>query len=304
MSDQLLNTTVKDRYQINSELGKGAFGNIYLAVDKEKNIEVALKVEKINPNLVLRKEYDTLKELEGGIGIPRVYDFITHNDKNIMVFEKLGKSLEFFKNYVPRHLSLKTVLMLSQQMITRVQYLHNSGFIHRDIKPENFTMGLDLRANQVYIIDFGLAKRYIESSGNHIKMISGKKLTGTARYCSIWTHEGLEQSRRDDLEVLGMNMIYLLKGDLPWQGLPGNNKNEKYSNIYRKKKSTTIEMLCANLPNEFKDYLRYCRILDFDQIPDYVYLKRILKQLFFKLKYTYDLKFDWMIQNEEEKKDE
>lgn len=304
MNDQFLNATIKDRYKVNSILGKGAFGKIYSAFDNENNIEVALKVENASPNLILRKEYDTLKELEGGIGIPRVYDFITYNDRNIMIFEKLGKSLEFFKECPPGRLSLKTVLMLSQQMITRVQYLHGRGFIHRDIKPDNFTMGLDLRANQVYIIDFGLARRYIDHNRIHIKFITGKKLTGTARYCSIWTHDGIEQSRRDDMEILGINMIYLLKGSLPWQGLPGNTKSEKNSNISNWKKRTSIETLCENLPYEFKDYLRYCRTLDFEQTPDYQYLKRIFKKLFFKLKYTFDLEFDWMIPKNEEIKDD
>ena len=126
--------------------------------------------------------------------------------------------------------------------------------------------------NNIYIIDFGLAKCYKNSEGEHIPFREGKNLAGTARYASINTHIGYEQSRRDDLETIGHVLLYFLRGSLPWQGLPGRSKNEKYNNIKRKKKEVTVDDLCIGQPPEFKEYMQYCRTLSFTADPDYKYL--------------------------------
>merc|ERR1740121_2880022 len=105
-------------------------------------------------------------------------------------------------------------------MIHRLQGLHAKGLLHRDIKPENFLVGLGANAHKVFAIDFGLSKRFRDSRTRaHIPFREGKRLTGTARYVSINTHLGLEQSRRDDLESVGYVLLYFLRGSLPWQGL-------------------------------------------------------------------------------------
>lgn len=128
----------------------------------------------------------------------------------------LGKSLESLFNLCGRKFSLKTVMMLADQMIKRVEYVHSMRIIHRDIKPDNFAIGINQNKHRVFILDFGLAKKFLSSKGQHIKYKDGKSLTGTARYASINTHIGIEQSRRDDLEALGYLYVYFLKGKLPW----------------------------------------------------------------------------------------
>lgn len=110
-------------------------------------------------------------------------------------------------------------------------------------------MGKGEKSKLVYIIDFGLAKRYIDyNTREHIPFREGKSLTGTARYASINTHKGYEQSRRDDIEAMIYIVIYLLRSPLPWQGLNANGKEEKYRLIKEKKMQTPIDELCKGLP--------------------------------------------------------
>ncbi|KAG7021332.1 Casein kinase 1-like protein 1 [Cucurbita argyrosperma subsp. argyrosperma] len=228
--------------------------------------------------------------LQGGTGIPNVRWFGVEGDYNVLVMDLLGPSLEDLFNFCSRKLSLKTVLMLADQMINRVEFVHSKSFLHRDIKPDNFLMGLGRRANQVYIIDFGLAKKYRDSSTHqHIPYRENKNLTGTARYASMNTHLGIEQSRRDDLESLGYVLMYFLRGSLPWQGLKAGTKKQKYEKISEKK------ALCRGYPSEFASYFHYCRSLRFDDKPDYAYLKRIFRDLFIREGFQFDYVFDWTI---------
>lgn len=186
--------------------------------------------------------------------------------------------------------------MNKQKQISRIEFIHSRDYIHRDIKPDNFLMGLGDRGNLVYIIDFGLAKRYRDpKSRQHIQYRTGKNLTGTARYASLNNHLGIEQSRRDDLESLGYVLMYFNRGSLPWQGLKANTKRQKYERISEKKISTTLEELCRGYPAEFIAYLTYCRELRFDEDPDYVYLRSLLRVLFHRQGFSYDYVFDWNI---------
>ncbi|CAI5955573.1 unnamed protein product [Closterium sp. NIES-65] len=274
--------------------------------------------------------------------------------------------------------------MLEAGGINRVEYVHSKSFLHRDIKPDNFLMGLGRRANQVYIIDFGLAKKYRDPTthqhipyrssspthrippptphlpplpvpcpciffsihanprSSHVGLLrvcspassprlvspllpflasfssppalgrvrlvcvrgvpglvpwcrENKNLTGTARYASINTHLGIEQSRRDDLESLGYVLMYFLRGSLPWQGLKAGTKKQKYEKISEKKMSTPIEVLCKGYPTELASYFHYCRSLRFDDKPDYAYLKRLFRDLFIREGFQFDYVFDWTI---------
>ena len=159
-------------------------------------------------------------------------------------------------------------------------------------------MGFDKCADKVYIVDFGLSKPYCDlNTGKHIELVKNKRLTGTARYASINTHTGFEQSRRDDLESLGYTLIYLIKGHLPWQGIQGTTKKERRQNILKSKMKTSIEKLCNGLPNEFAKYLRYCRRLEFEERPDYHYLKSIFRDCFEAQGFDRNSTFDWNNKN-------
>ncbi|KAI3460991.1 hypothetical protein Pfo_017654 [Paulownia fortunei] len=148
----------------------------------------------------------------------------------------------------------------------------------------------------VYVIDFGLAKKYRDlQTHKHIPYRENKNLTGTARYASVNTHLGVEQSRRDDLESLGYVLMYFLRGSLPWQGLKAGTKKQKYDKISEKKMLTPIEVLCKSYPSEFISYFHYCRSLRFEDKPDYSYLKRLFRDLFIREGYQFDYVFDWTI---------
>ena len=225
--------------------------------------EVAIKVESIKAkHPQLEYEARVYKSLAGGgkftflsqVGIPFVRWFGQEGEYFCMVIDLLGPSLEDLFNFCGRKFSIKTVLLLADQLIARIEFIHSKNFLHRDIKPDNFLMGLAKRGNQVHVIDFGLAKKYRDPRTHlHIPYKENKNLTGTARYASINTHlgvgknleiKGIEQSRRDDLESLGYVIMYFCRGSLPWQGLKAATKKQKYDRIMEKKMTTSTESLC------------------------------------------------------------
>ncbi|CEP01186.1 Casein kinase I [Plasmodiophora brassicae] len=298
-----LELRVGGKYRLGKKIGSGSFGDLYHGTHIHTGEEFAVKLESVktrHPQLAY--EFKLYRVLQGAVGIPNVKWFGKEGDFNIMVMELLGPSLEDLFTFCGRKFSLKTVLLLADQMLARVEYVHAKNFIHRDIKPDNFLMGLGKRCNTVFIIDFGLAKKYRDpKTHQHIPYLEHKSLTGTARYASINTHLGIEQSRRDDLESIGFLLMYFNRGSLPWQGLKANTKKEKYDKISEKKMSTPIEVLCKNFPTEFSTYMNYCRTLRFDDKPDYAYLRRLFRDLFFRQQYEVDYVFDWTLLNYNER---
>ena len=235
--------------------------------------------------------------LQGGIGMPTIF-FKGPFESNYtaVVLDLLGPSLEDLINICNRKLSLKTIIMLSDQMIARIQFLHSKHYIHRDVKPDNYLIGLGRRSNVLHLIDFGLAKKYWDAKTHqHIPYKENKNLTGTARYASINAHLGIEQSRRDDLEGIGYVILYCFKGNLPWQGISANNKQEKYHKIMEKKMTIPIEILCKGQPVEISMFLNYIRSLSFEEKPDYRYLRKILRELFIRKNYSWDYFYDWTL---------
>ena len=290
---------------INRQLGKGGFGQIYLGRNIKENFPIAIKVEENGTRSHLYLEYEIIKEIQGEEGIPKVYKFRQGHHHNYLIMELLGKSIDKLFSDNKKQFSYKTIFQIGYQMIQRIEYVHSKGYIHRDIKPGNFVIGKGDKSKIIYIIDFGLSKRYIDrNTNNHIPYKEGKGLTGTARYVSLFTHYGIEQSRRDDIEGIAYNLIYLAKGKLPWQGVKTKNKKEKHKKIMESKLEFTPDILCKDLPKELEKLLNYARRLDFEDTPDYKNIKLMFKNYICKNGGSMNMEFDWDKRKIEDSKEE
>lgn len=294
MSSASFELRVGGKFRLIKKIGSGSFGDIYLGTNILTGEDVAIKLEELkSKHPQLHYESRVYKLLSGGQGIPLVRWFGLEGDYNVMVLDLLGPSLEDCFNYCKRRFTVKTVLLLADQMLARLEYCHSRNMIHRDIKPDNFLLGTGSTADKVFLIDFGLAKKYRDSKTHvHAMYREDKNLTGTARYASINAHLGIEQSRRDDIESLGYVLLYFLRGSLPWQGMVANTKKEKYEKINHKKMSTPVEVLCAGFPLEFTNYLNYARSLKFEETPDYRELRAAFRTVYEREKFV-DRVFDW-----------
>ena len=297
-TDDIINQVFFKKYHCIKKLGEGSFGRIYEGVYHSEHF--ALKFEDINSNSNLLESEASIMNYLKGPNIPNVRSYGTSGNYNILIMQLMGKSLEDLIN-IRKTFPLKTVCLIGYQMIKVLEYIHNKHIVHRDLKPDNFVMGLNELAKYVYLLDFGLAKKYRSSTTlKHYPLINKKKLTGTARYASINALRGYEQSRRDDLESAGYVLMYFLRGSLPWQGIPGKNKDERYKKILQKKEETTAHELCKDFPEEFEKYIDYTRNMEYEEDPDYERLKEYFKNIIEEKNENFDYIYIWS--TEEEKK--
>ncbi|KAH9945369.1 kinase-like protein [Epithele typhae] len=295
------NGVVGNHFRVGKKIGEGSFGVVFEGTNMLNNQPVAIKFEPRKSEAPqLRDEYRSYRTLNGTPGVPQVHYFGQEGLHNVLVIDLLGPNLEDLFDMCGRKFSIKTVCMAAKQMVTRVQSIHEKSLIYRDIKPDNFLIGVPgtKTANTIHIIDFGMAKHYRDPKTKvHIPYRERKSLSGTARYMSINTHLGREQSRRDDLESLGHVFMYFLRGGLPWQGLRAATNKQKYEKIGEKKQSTAIEELCEGFPEEFAIYMNYVRKLGFEETPDYDFLRELFTKVLKTLGEPEDGIFDWMLLN-------
>ena len=288
--DPIIGKIFFSKYKAIKKLGEGSFGKVYKAEYNDQYF--AIKMEYKGKDQGLLEIEATIMSYLKGPYIPYIKSYGYSGDFNVLVMQLLDKSLEDLINKYSTF-SIKTVAMLGYQMVNILQFIHDRHIIHRDIKPDNFVMGAKEDNAKLYILDFGLAKKY-RSSRTLVQYpyIKKKKLTGTARYASIHALEAYEQSRRDDLESVGYVLMYFLRGNLPWQGLKVRSKEDRYKRILEKKRETTTEDLCKDFPREFFEYVDYTRNLEYEENPDYDFLRKkftdVLKELNEEMDYIYD----------------
>ena len=288
--DPIIGKIFFSKYKAIKKLGEGSFGKVYKAEYNGDNY--AIKMENKSKEQGLLELEATIMSYLKGPNIPFIKSYGYSGDFNVLVMQLLDKSLEDLINKY-NTFSIKTVAILGYQMVNILQYIHDRHIIHRDIKPDNFVMGAQEDNAKLYILDFGLAKKY-RSSRTLVQYpyVKKKKLTGTARYASIHALEAYEQSRRDDLESVGYVLMYFLRGNLPWQGLKVRSKEDRYKKILEKKKETSSQDLCKDFPHEFFEYVDYTKNLEYEENPDYDFLRQkfldVLKGLNEEMDYIYD----------------
>jgi serine/threonine protein kinase len=293
------NFKINDTYTIllNRKIGSGSFGQIYQCLNIKTKEIYACKIESINElNPQLYHESKIMNIMKNCDGFPTCYSFCYTEQDKVIIMDYLGANLDTIMNKLPnKKYTIKTSLMIMIQCLERLRNLHEKGIIHRDMKPENFVIGRKNKERTIYLIDFGLSRKYINENNIHISMKKDRNIIGTVRYISMNTHQGIEQSRRDDLESLIYIIIYFIKGELPWQNIKAKNKTERYNKIYEMKKKSTEKggELCSSLPNGFQTIIDYVLELEFTEKPDYSMLKKVVEIILAHNNYFNDLQFDW-----------
>ena len=279
-------------------LDSGSFSNIYLGYNITNKKYVAIKTELKNaPNSILESESFILFTLKG-YGIPEVFSYGRSKNHKILIQTLLGKSLLTLYNERHNRFTLYDVCSIAIQALDRIEWVHSKNYIHRDIKPNNFLIGND-DPNVLYLIDFGLAKKYkSDKTGKHILPGVCKKIFGTVRYLSINALRGKESSRRDDIISIAYVLIIFLKGSLPWEADYFRKKSKYITMIYKREKITPEE-LCFGLPEQFTDFVKYSYSLKFEQSPNYNYLRSLFITLIEKKYFKYNnYIFSWVNKND------
>ncbi|KAJ7879747.1 kinase-like domain-containing protein [Mycena olivaceomarginata] len=263
-----LDLRVAGKYRLKKKIGAGSFDAVhlpYLATNVVSGEEVAIKFEPVEAkHLQLEHEYKVYKILAGGLGVPFYH---------AMVLDLLGDSLEKLFDRCDRKFGLKTILLLADQLISRIEYIHSrnlsTGTSSLRIRHGRWEEGERTQHHRFWSLEAGTVTLKPTCI---FPYRDNKKLTGTARYTSVNTHLGVEQARRDDLESLAYMLLYFLRGSLPWQGLEAATKEE-----------------------ELGTFLDYTRELSFDDAPDYSYVRKLFRDIFVREGYDCDYAFDWTI---------
>ena len=289
---------ISDIYTIllNRKIGEGSFGQIYQCINTKTKELFAAKIESVETyNPQIYHESKIMSLMRGYTGFPSIYKLLYTEQEKVLIMDLLGANLETIMNKLPDKIfTIKTSLMIMTQCIQRLKDLHEKGIIHRDMKPENLVIGRKRKETTIYLIDFGLSKKYINNDHVHIPMKTDRSAIGTVKYISMNTHQGIEQSRRDDLESLFYIIIYFIKGKLPWEGIKSKTKTEKYKKIFEvKKQSIENNELCGDLICEFNIILKYIINLEFTEKPDYNKILKLIEIIMEKYNCSYDLQFDW-----------
>lgn len=288
------NDILFDRFRLITKLGEGSFGKIFKGFDQIRNIFVAVKLEtqKTGSHSQLKTEAKIYKEMEGthinkAVRWPKLHCFGTDKNGNgIMVMDLLGPNIESLLQKTELfRLSPITVAYFAEKMITLVERFHLNGFVHRDLKPQNFVIEYCEKTYpkfpEIYLIDYGLAKSYVEPDRKtHAPFSQKKSLKGTVRYSSVNTHLGIDQSRRDDMQSLGYILLYMVLGKLPWQNLmKDRDKREAYHHIMILKMRTSADDLVSTLPDLIKksmlSYILYVNSLMYHEKPNYEYCRSL-----------------------------
>lgn len=286
------NFNVGNNYRLIEKIGKGSFGEVYKVTDKS-GTDFACKSERKDSKNRLRLESYIYKRfaVKNITCVPKIYNYMETPKYNLLVMQLLGKSLDVIFEECNNSIDIGTVMKMAITIITHLEKIHRVGIIHRDIKPNNFMFGVDEDRDNLFVMDFGLSKKWY-SDGDHIPYKTGRSMIGTARYASLNIHVGTEPTRRDDMESVGYMLVYLVNGSLPWQGLKKKTKENPMDKIGEKKMMVDLKSLCADLPECFYEYINYTRNLQFTEKPDYEYLRELFRNS--AKEHNIELRYFWV----------
>jgi serine/threonine protein kinase len=272
-----MNSIISNKYKILNKLGSGEFGEIYKGENIRTKEGVAIKVEKKESQIkMLKREAQIYQYLGLCDSVPRVKWFGVVDEYYYMVLTLLGKNLTSFRKEL-NTISLNLVFDVGKNLVDIIEKIHEKKLLHRDVKPDNFLFGVNYLRNKIYLVDFGFCKKYVKEDGvTHIEMRKERPIIGTPNYVSLNIHDGIEPSRRDDLESIGYIMMFLLYNKLPWNDLISEFQFS-YSEIMNSIKLKKQYIIYDNdVPIQIRTYIKYCRELEFKENPNYKYLKTIL----------------------------
>jgi len=293
---------IDNKYEIIEEIGQGSFGKVFRGKHIRTNEELAIKIQFKSIVNVLQHEAKIYKQLENTIGIPTMRNYGHEDGFHYLIIDYLDKPLDQLTMTKPECLSF------FMEAIKVIETIHKAGIIHRDIKPDNLMIK---ERNQLYVIDFGLSKWFLDSSGNHIKEKTNKPMIGTIKYSSINIHNGIEPSRRDDIESLCYSFMSLYEKELMWSKLcdelkktpeidetdetrkiDETDETRKIDETDETRKIEKKKLLCEkikklkldynlfiDLPGEFLTIILYVRNLKFEEAPNYKYIMNVVKNL-------------------------
>jgi casein kinase 1 len=258
-------------------IGTGSYGSVYVGthhlIATTKRVAVKLHTDKF----LLDREVQIYQYLwkyikqghSPGLRIPRLLwngstDSGTHE---ALVMERLGHSLDRLFDASNKRWSVATVCWVACEALQLLQGLHALGIVHRDIKPDNFAIGYDgAKRTQLHIFDFGLSSQYIAQDGTHSPVKEGVSLIGTMRYASVHNHDGVRQSRRDDLEALFYVLMYFANGTLAWKAAAGIADRAEKSAAMRQSK---VALTAADVPEALRGFFAYVKGLGYTDTPCY-----------------------------------
>jgi len=265
---------ISNKYEILEKIGEGTFGKVFKGKNIRSGENIAIKIQHKDIENVLKHEAKIYKHLKNISTIPTIRNYGTEFGFNYLILDILGSSLSDIK--INQYECTKYMI----QSINIIEKVHDAGIIHRDIKPDNFLLD-KIDGNNIKLIDFGLSKYYLTGDKNHIEERTGRKLIGTAKYSSLNIHNGIEPSRRDDIESLCYTFIQLYGIELPWNKIIDENNNTEIKEHYNDIKNIKQESLdwLYDIPGEFLIILLYCRKLKFNERPNYEYIRKLLENL-------------------------
>ena len=293
------NKVIFKKYRPLKIIGNGAFSKIYSTIRLKDKSVFAMKTEKISPSRKMLETEAYFLFMLQGFGIPKIITFGHTKNYNILIETLLDKTLHDIFIKTRKSCCIKNLCLIAIQLIERLEYIHSKNIIYCDVKPENFMIGIK-DPNVIYIVDFGLCKKYRSSkTGKHMLPRTTKKLYGTLKYCSVNALRGKEQSRRDDLISLGYVLIFLYKRDLPWISNYEKLNERTYFELVMTKSTNAGGALFKNIPEELADYVKYCEKLKFEEDPNYNYMKGFFLKILNSYNYNINkINFSWIDPND------